>query len=91
MYQFSVTSNKIFGSIPQSFLNMRRMKYLYLSNNQLTGSIPLTLALKQEFSDGLRVLSLNSNRLEGKIKYFVWVLSKSKRKLVSWHNTKYFW
>ena len=70
MSQFSVSSNKIFGSIPQSFLDMRRMKYLYLDNNQLTGSIPLSLNLNRDLSDslhGLYGLSLNSNRLEGHI------------------------
>ena len=67
MRHFSVSGNKIVGSIPQSFLNMRRMKHLYLNNNQLTGSIPLGLNLKQDFFDGLHTLSLDSNRLEGNI------------------------
>ena len=63
MVDFFGGSNKISGSIPQSFFTLPKMLNLYLNNNQLTGSIPSITSVNTQLTS----LSLSNNRLEGSI------------------------
>ena len=63
MVDFFGGSNKISGSIPQSFFTLPKMLNLYLNNNQLTGSIPSITSVNPQLTS----LSLSNNRLEGSI------------------------
>jgi hypothetical protein len=53
--------NKLTGSIPLSFGNLRNLQVLNLGNNQLTGTLPSTMSNMK----ALRSLSLGGNRLTG--------------------------
>ena len=60
---FNIASNRIYGSIPRSFVNFPKMDYLDLHDNRLTGSIPPITSSKSP----LNSLNLNDNGLEGTI------------------------
>ena len=63
MLTFIVKGNRIDGSIPRSFVNMPKLQYLELQDNQLTGTIsPIA-----SFKSPLISLNLNNNGLEGTI------------------------
>ena len=55
--------NKIYGSLPRSFVNLPKMVTLDLQDNRLTGSIPPITSSKLPLS----FLNLNDNGLEGSI------------------------
>jgi len=63
-YFFSLSSNKLYGSIPQSICNATYLQVLDLSNNSFTGKIPQCLI---EISGTLGVLNLRRNELNGPI------------------------
>jgi Leucine-rich repeat (LRR) protein len=66
-YFFSLSSNKLYGSIPQSICNATYLQVLDLSNNSFTGKIPQCLI---EISGTLGVLNLRRNELHGSIPDF---------------------
>ncbi|KAB1224401.1 Receptor-like protein 12 [Morella rubra] len=61
-YTFSVSSNKLYGSIPESICNATNLLLLDLSDNSISGSIPQCLI---GMSETLNVLSLRRNNLTG--------------------------
>ncbi|KAG7960907.1 hypothetical protein I3843_10G151000 [Carya illinoinensis] len=63
-YFFSLSSNKVNGSIPASICNATYLQVLDLSNNSFSGMIPECLV---RMSKTLRVLNLGRNNLHGKI------------------------
>nr|AMD33474.1 putative verticillium wilt disease resistance protein [Cynara cardunculus var. scolymus] len=64
-YFFSVSNNLLTGVIPNTICNASYLKVLDLSNNRLTGRIPLCFT---EFGGNLGVLNLGNNGLSGRIK-----------------------
>ena len=60
---FDIAGNKMYGTIPRSFVNLPKLFYLRLTDNRLTGSIPPITSSKSPMSS----LSLNDNGLEGTI------------------------
>jgi Leucine-rich repeat (LRR) protein len=71
-YFFSLSSNKVYGSIPISICNAKYLHVLDLSNNFLNGMIPKCLFKmsgdhKMENFQGLGVLNLRRNNLTGTI------------------------
>jgi Leucine-rich repeat (LRR) protein len=66
-YFFSLSSNKLYGSIPQSICNAPYLQVLDLSNNSFSGKIPQCLI---EMSETLGVLNLRRNKLNGPIPDF---------------------
>ncbi|KAL7095271.1 hypothetical protein ACP275_10G013200 [Erythranthe tilingii] len=60
---FSIANNRIFGNIPSSFCNARRIQMLDLSSNSLHGRIPSCLT-ENTF---MRALNLSRNKLGGRI------------------------
>lgn len=56
-------SCSLFGSIPGSFGNLRRLNVLYLSSNNLVGNVPATLGELKKLS----ILDLSRNSLTGQI------------------------
>jgi Leucine-rich repeat (LRR) protein len=63
-YFFSLSSNKLYGSIPQSICNAAYLQVLDLSSNSISGKIPQCLI---EMSGTLGVLTLRRNELSGSI------------------------
>ncbi|XP_059436488.1 receptor-like protein 20 [Corylus avellana] len=68
----SLSSNKFYGSIPESICNITNLRLLDLSNNSLSGTIPQCLFKMSESHDvmwhrGLGVLNLRKNNLTGVI------------------------
>jgi len=63
-YFFSLSSNNLYGSIPQSICSATYLQVLDLSNNSFTGKIPQCLI---EISGTLGVLNLRRNELNGPI------------------------
>ncbi|KAM7477813.1 hypothetical protein LguiA_026026 [Lonicera macranthoides] len=62
---FSVANNNLIGTIPISICNTSFLNVLDMSNNSLSGPIPLCLI---EWSDStLQVLNLGKNRLSGNL------------------------
>jgi Leucine-rich repeat (LRR) protein len=62
---FSISSNKLYGSIPGSICNATNLRFLDLSDNYFSGTIPRCLT---EMSGALlQVLSLRRNNLNGTI------------------------
>ena len=61
---FFAESNKIYGSIPQSITQLKRLKKLNLGDNELTGTIPSNLLLN---SSKLIMLHVHENQLSGEI------------------------
>ena len=57
--------NKIHGTIPSKFADLKNLQILLLSSNDLSGSIPETLLSL----DSMRKLSCQSNKLTGTIPY----------------------
>ena len=71
-YFFSLSSNKLYGSIPRSICNATKLIVLDLSNNFLSGTVPECLfklsEVDQEMSKpSLGVLNLSKNNLTGTI------------------------
>jgi Leucine-rich repeat (LRR) protein len=68
---FSLSSNKVYGSIPGSICNATNLRVLDLSDNFLSGTIPQCLFNMSEGQmwpyQGLRVLNLRRNNLTGVI------------------------
>jgi Leucine-rich repeat (LRR) protein len=60
---FSISSNKLYGSIPGSICNATYLRFLDMSDNYLSGKIPQCLI---KMSD-LQVLNLRRNNLSGTI------------------------
>ncbi|KAE8665915.1 Detected protein of unknown function [Hibiscus syriacus] len=58
-----LSRNQLYGQIPSSFFNYRRLEVLSLSSNNLTGNIPINLGNLTI----LKHLDLSSNNLEGHI------------------------
>ncbi|GLT66164.1 hypothetical protein SLA2020_385480 [Shorea laevis] len=63
IYFFSLSSNHLHGSIPESICNATYLKVLDLSNNSLNGTIPECLTIMES----LGVLNLRRNILSGNI------------------------
>ncbi|XP_059439704.1 receptor-like protein 6 [Corylus avellana] len=72
----SLSSNKFYGSIPESICNITNLRLLDLSNNSLSGTIPQCLFKMSEshqdvrnggWNRGLGVLNLRKNNLTGAI------------------------
>ncbi|KAL1824374.1 hypothetical protein ACET3Z_011152 [Daucus carota] len=61
---FSVSGNRLSGTIPASICSATNLQLLDLSNNYLSGNVPSCLF---EFSDTLGVLRLGNNSLTGNI------------------------
>ncbi|GAV73584.1 LOW QUALITY PROTEIN: LRR_1 domain-containing protein/LRRNT_2 domain-containing protein/LRR_8 domain-containing protein, partial [Cephalotus follicularis] len=61
-YFFSLSSNKVQGSIPESICNAAYLQVLDLSNNSLSGTIPSCIPLMN-----LGVLNLRSNNFIGTV------------------------
>jgi Leucine-rich repeat (LRR) protein len=61
---FSISSNKLYGSIPRSICKATNLQFLDLSDNYFSGTIPQCLI---EMSGALQVLSLRRNNLNGTI------------------------
>nr|XP_017239309.1 PREDICTED: receptor-like protein 12 [Daucus carota subsp. sativus] len=61
---FSLSSNRLSGTIPASICSATNLQLLDLSNNYLSGNVPSCLF---EFSDTLGVLRLGNNSLTGNI------------------------
>jgi Leucine-rich repeat (LRR) protein len=61
---FSISSNKLYGSIPGSICNASFLRFLDLSDNYFSGTIPQCL---NEMSGALQVLSIRRNNLNGTI------------------------
>ncbi|XP_062171110.1 receptor-like protein 43, partial [Alnus glutinosa] len=62
---FSISSNKLYGSIPESICNATNLRFLDLSDNYFSGTIPQCLT---EMSGALlQLLSLRRNNLNGSI------------------------
>ncbi|THG12333.1 hypothetical protein TEA_001520 [Camellia sinensis var. sinensis] len=64
-YFFSLSSNCLIGTIPESICNIRFLNVLDLSNNNFSGTIPLCLI--ENSTKTLGVLNLRNNNLGGKI------------------------
>jgi Leucine-rich repeat (LRR) protein len=62
-YFFSISSNKLYGSIPGSICKATNLRFLDLSDNYFSGTIPQCLIEKGQ----LWVLSLRRNNLNGTI------------------------
>ncbi|GAV73583.1 LRR_1 domain-containing protein/LRR_4 domain-containing protein/LRR_8 domain-containing protein [Cephalotus follicularis] len=62
VYFFSLSSNKVQGSIPESICNAAYLQVLDLSNNSLSGTIPSCIPLMN-----LGVLNLRSNNFIGTV------------------------
>ncbi|KAM7477832.1 hypothetical protein LguiA_026045 [Lonicera macranthoides] len=63
-YFFSVANNNLIGTIPISICNATNLVLLNMSNNSLSGPIPLCLI---EWGETLGVLNLGKNRLSGNL------------------------
>ncbi|KAK1383418.1 hypothetical protein POM88_021153 [Heracleum sosnowskyi] len=79
---FSVSSNRLNGTIPVSVCSGTNLKLLDLSNNYLIGNIPSCLF---ELSETLGVLKLGSNRFTGNLSqnFPIWKAMKDGRKDVN--------
>jgi Leucine-rich repeat (LRR) protein len=68
-YFFSLSSNKVYGTIPRSICNATNLRILDLSDNFLSGTIPQCLFKMSEgqmtSDQGLAVLNLRRNNLTG--------------------------
>ncbi|KAL7195008.1 hypothetical protein ACSBR1_035263 [Camellia fascicularis] len=64
-YFFSLSSNSLTGTIPESICNTRFLNVLDLSNNNFCGTIPPCLI--ERSTETLGVLNLRNNNLGGKI------------------------
>ncbi|XP_059429264.1 receptor-like protein 6 [Corylus avellana] len=62
---FSLSSNKLYGSIPRSICNITHLLLLDLSNNSLSGTIPECLISMSGMT--LQILDLRTNNLIGTI------------------------
>jgi Leucine-rich repeat (LRR) protein len=70
-YFFSLSSNKVYGSIPESICSATNLRVLDLSDNLLSGTIPQCLFNMSDgqmtSNQGLWVLNLSKNNLTGTI------------------------
>jgi Leucine-rich repeat (LRR) protein len=67
---FSLSSNKFYGSIPESICNATKLRLLDLSNNSFSDTIPqylFKMSESQDSNQGLGVLNLRKNNLTGAI------------------------
>ena len=67
---FSLSSNKFYGSIPESLCNATKLRLLDLFNNSFSDTIPQCLFKMSESQDsnrGFGVLNLRKNNLTGAI------------------------
>ncbi|XP_010248399.1 PREDICTED: probable LRR receptor-like serine/threonine-protein kinase At1g53440 [Nelumbo nucifera] len=49
--RLDLSSNKLNGEIPANFQSLSKLKYLYLTNNSLTGSVPAWIMDSKKFID----------------------------------------
>ncbi|KAJ7972856.1 Leucine-rich repeat receptor-like kinase [Quillaja saponaria] len=61
--EFTVVPGRVFGSLPQSFSQLKNLKFLAISRNFISGEIPATLGQLRN----LRTLDLSYNQLTGEI------------------------
>ncbi|KAJ4916124.1 receptor like protein 30 [Raphanus sativus] len=74
LYLLDLSSNNLFGPIPESISGFLKLESLDLSHNNFTGSIPRSMSKLVS----LQLVDLSYNKLEGQAPSFLWGLSSLK-------------
>ncbi|GAA0143586.1 hypothetical protein LIER_04238 [Lithospermum erythrorhizon] len=65
--EFTIVPGRVFGSLPESFSQLRNLRFLGISRNFISGKIPATFGQLRE----LQTLDLSFNQLSGNIPWSI--------------------